>query len=122
MCTRRRFRSKSVLQAPTWRTLEELTTDATGDEVVVTRSLLGKGRVGKRKGGGWMLINVGKVFEEEEVEAGLRLSGESFEDLQRKQQGNYNQENVFDCLSNKNWKLFTFVDSNPRPARLLRPS
>ena len=39
-----------------------------------------------------MLINVGKVFEEEEVEAGLRLSGESFEDLQRKQ-GNYNQEN-----------------------------
>ena len=122
MCTRRRFRSKSVLQAPTWRTLEELTTDATGDEVVVTRSLLGKGRVGNRKGGGWMLINVGKVFEEEEVEAGLRLSGESFEDLQRKQQGNYNQENVFDCLSNKNWNLFTFVDSNPRPARLLRLS
>jgi len=72
------------LQPPTWRTLEELTTDATVDEVVVvTRSLLGKGRVGNRKGGGWMLINVGKVFEEEEVEAGLRLSGESFEDLRR---------------------------------------
>ena len=45
-----------------------------------------------------MLINVGKVFEEEEVEAGLRLSGESFEDLQRKQQGNYNQENVFESI------------------------
>lgn len=102
MCTLRRFRSKSVLQPPTWRTLEELTTDATVDEVVVvTRSLLGKGRVGNRKGGGWMLINVGKVFEEEEVEAGLRLSGESFEDLQRKQ-GKYNQENLlikYNCLN-----------------------
>ena len=34
-----------------------------------------------------MWINVGKVLEEDEVEAGLRLSGESFDDLQRVETG-----------------------------------
>ena len=48
----------------------------------VTRSVLGRGKVGKRKGGGCRLINVGKVVvDDEDVEAGLRLSGESLEDL-----------------------------------------
>lgn len=31
-----------------------------------------------------MLINAGKVLDEEDVEAGLKLSGESFDDLENK--------------------------------------
>ena len=78
MCTLRRFRSKSDL--PLTTTPQPLLT-VTEPTLEVTKSVLGRGKVGKRKGGGCRWINVGKVVDDEDVEAGLRLSGESLEDL-----------------------------------------